>query len=120
MRKLHQDNALPLGPLMRWLVLVVLIGLLGLCYVHMKHKLKVDGDRCRVLEIALADLDERIKVADNEIMRLTSRPALERRRREGLIEMIPVQDSRLTRLRVQTSAMVALPAASSDEEEVIP
>lgn len=119
MRSLHHENAIPIGALMRWLVIVVFLGLLGLCYVHMKHKLKVDGDRCRELEHAVADLDERIKVAGNEIMRLTSRPALERRRREGLIEMIPVQDSRLTRLRVQTSAMAALPV-HDDSEEAVP
>ena len=120
MRQDGSDNALPLGPLMRWLVLVVFVGLLGLCYVHMKHKLNVDGDRCRDLEIALAGLDERLLVANNEIMRLTSRPELERRRQEGLIRMIQVQDSRLNRLRVQTSALAAQPVARDDRGEVLP
>jgi hypothetical protein len=109
MRRVHRDNALPLGPLVRWLFVVVFFGLLGLCYVHMKHKLKVDGDRCRELENTVADLDEKLKVAGNEIMRLTSRPTLERRREEGLIEMIPVQDARLVRLRPQ-SAVASGPA----------
>ncbi len=120
MRHSASDNALPLGPLARWLVVVVFLGLLGLCYVHMKHKLKVDGDRCRDLEIALQSLDERLLVANNEIMRMTSRPELERRRQEGLIRMIQVQDSRLNRLRVQTSALAAKPAAHGDESEVLP
>ena len=121
MKRVHRDNALPIGPLARWLVVVVFLGLLGLCYVHMKHKLKVDGDRCRELEHAVADLDEKLKVAGNEIMRLTSRPALERRRAEGLIEMIPVQDARLTRLRVQTTALAAQPvAASGSDKEALP
>ena len=121
MRNSGRDNALPLGPLMRWLVLVVFVGLLGLCYVNMKHKLKVDGDRCRDLEVALEGIEEKLLVANNEIMRLTSRPALERRRAEGLIEMIPVQDARLTRLRVQTTALAAQPvAAAGSEEEALP
>jgi hypothetical protein len=120
MRQGGHDNALPLGPLMRWLVLVVFVGLLGLCYVHMKHKLKVDGDRCRDLEMALEALDERLLVANNEIMRLTSRPELERRRQEGLIRMIQVQDSRLNRLRVQTSALAAQPVERNNEGEVMP
>lgn len=114
------DNALPLGPLMRWLVLVVFVGLLGLCYVHMKHKLKVDGDRCRDLEMALEALDERLLVANNEIMRMTSRPELERRRQEGLIRMIQVQDSRLNRLRVQTSALAAQAVVRDERGEVAP
>lgn len=120
MRTASSDNALPLGPMMRWLVLVVFVGLLGLCFVHMKHKLKVDGDRCRDLEVAIAGLDEKLKVAGNEIMRLKSRPELERRRQEGLILMIPVQDSRLNRLRVQTTALAALPVERNENGEVVP
>jgi hypothetical protein len=113
------DGILPLGPLMRWLVLVAFVGLLGLCYVHMKNKLKVDGDRCRELEMAIEAIDEKLQVAGNEIMRLTSRPELERRRAEGLIRMIPVQDSRLNRLRVQTSALAAEPVVRGAEGEVL-
>ncbi len=120
MRTSGHDNALPLGPMMRWLVLVIFVGLLGLCYVHMKHKLKVDGDRCRDLEAAIAALDEKLKVAGNEVMRLTSRPELERRRQEGFIRMIEVQDSRLNRLRVQTTALAAQPVAREAEGEVFP
>ena len=120
MRSSARDNALPLGPLMRWLVLVVFVGLLGLCYVHMKHKLKVDGDRCRDLEVALEGIEEKLLVANNEIMRLTSRPELERRRQERLIELIPVQDSRLNRLRVQTTALVAQPVERGANGEVLP
>ena len=118
MRAAGRENALPLGPLMHWLVVVVFLGLLGLCYVHMKHKLKVDGDRCRDLEHAVADLDEKLKVAANEVMRLTSRPALERRRQEGFIRMVQVQDSRMVRLRAQAVEEASLPAAPA--QEVLP
>ena len=45
---------------------------------------------------------------------------LERRRQEGLIRMIQVQDSRLNRLRVQTSALAAQPVARDDRGEVLP
>ena len=107
MRYSHAENALPLGPLMRWLVLVVLFGVLGLSFVHMKHRLKIDGDRCRDLENAVARLDEKLKVANNEIMRMTSRPSLERRRQEGFIRMMPVQDSRMVRLRAQAAPAIA-------------
>lgn len=106
-----QENTLPLGPLMRWVVLVFLAGLLGLCFVHMKHKLKVDGDRCRDLEQAVADLNEKIKVANNEVMRLTSRPALERRREEGFIRMVEVQANRMVRLRMPETQSASLTTA---------
>ncbi len=120
MRTSGRDDALPLGPMVRWLVLVAFFGLLGLSYVHMKHKLKVDGDRCRDLESAIAALDEKLKVAGNEVMRLTSRPELERRRDEGIIRMIEVQDSRLNRLRVQTTALAAQPVKRDEVGEVYP
>lgn len=112
----NRDSALPLGPLMYWVVLVAFLGLLGLCYVQMKHKLKIDGDRCRDLEHAVADLDEKLKVADNEVMRLKSRPALERRRQEGFIRVVQVQDSRMLRLRPQAPAAAALSAEPGTEE----
>ena len=119
MNRHANESVLPIGPLMRWLVLVVFVGLLGLCYVHMKNKLKVDGDRCRELEMAIEALDEKLQVAGNEVMRLTSRPELERRRQEGLIRMVPVQDSRLNRLRIQTSALAAEPVVRPPEGEVL-
>ncbi len=115
MKSATYDNTLPVGSLIRWALIVGFLGFLGLCYVHMKHKLKVDGDRCRELEMAISDLDEKLKVASNDVMRLTSRPALERRRQEGFIQMVHVQDSRLVRLRVQTSAATALPVEPREE-----
>lgn len=101
------ESSLPLGPLIRWLFLVSFIGVLGLCYVQMKHRLKVDGDRRRELEHAVADLSEKLKVSENEFMKATSRPVLERRLGASA-QMIPVQDTRLVRLREQSSTSAAL------------
>lgn len=115
MKSVRHENTLPIGPLMSWAVIVLFVGLLGLCYVHMKHKLKVDGDRCRELEMAVADLDEKLKVAGNEIMHMASRPALERRRQEGFIRMIPVQDARMVRVRADTAAAAAQMAQNREE-----
>lgn len=114
----RRDSALSLGTMMHLVVLVAFLGLLGLCYVHMKHKLKVDGDRYRDLEHAVADLDEKLKVAANEAMRLTSRPALERRRQEGFIRMVQVQDSRTVRVRSQSTQEAAL--AAEPQGEAVP
>ena len=110
------DQALPLGPLMRWLSGVALIGLLGLCYVNLTHKLKADGNLCRDVEQAVRDLDEKLQVVSGEIIRMTARPALERRREEGFISMMPVADARLVRLRPQTASA----ALSAGNPEVIP
>jgi len=112
----HSEQVLPLGSLMPWLCLVAFIGLLGLCYVNMTQKLKTDGDLCRELEQKVHDLDEKIQVAGGEIIRMTARPALERRREEGFIKMMPVTDARLVRLRPESASA----ALSMDHAEVTP
>ena len=114
MRRVHRDNALPLGPLARWLFVVVFLGLLGLCYVHMKQKLAADGNLCRELENAVRELDERLLGVNSDIRRLTGRPSLERRRQEGFIRMMEVADARIVRLRLQTES-AALPVAHEEE-----
>lgn len=110
----RQDQGPGAGFLARWLSLVVFVGVLGLCYVQMKQKLTADGDRCRELENAVRELDEKLLGVTSDIRRLTGRPSLERRRKEGFISMMEVSDSRLVRLRPQTDA-AALPAAAVEE-----
>lgn len=104
MNRTDRDHGTGLGISARWLVFAVFVVLFGLCYVHMKQKLTTDGDRCRELEIAVRELDEKIVVADSETRRLTGRPSLERRRQEGFIRMMEVSDSRIVRLRPQTES----------------
>ncbi len=108
MSGVHQEREAGFGTYVKWVIVAVFIGLLGISYVHMKQKLGTDGDRCRELEIAVRDLDEKILAITSDIRRLTGRPSLERRRQEGFIRMMDVSDSRIVRLRVQTEA-AALP-----------
>lgn len=113
MNRLSQDHANGLGFLARWLALVVFVGLLGLCYVHMKHRLTTNGDLCRELENAVRELDEKLLGVNSDIRRLTGRPSLERRRQEGFIRMMDVTDARIVRLRSQTES-AALPAVPGE------
>ncbi len=115
MKTNSHDNALSLGPLVSWVLLAIFLSVLGLCYVRMKHTLKVDGDRCRDLEHAVADLDEKLKVAANEMMRLTSRPALERRRQEGFIRMVQVQNGSMVRIVPTASQEASLNVPTTGE-----
>jgi len=109
----RQEQAAGLGMLLRWLAVVVFVGVLGLCYVQMKQKLAADGNLCRDLENAVRELDEKLLVVTTDIRRLAGRPALERRREEGFIRVIDVADSRIVRLREQTEA-AALPAENRE------
>ena len=54
--------------------------------------------------------------SSGEIIRMTARPALERRREEGFINMMPVTDTRLVRLRPQSASA----ALSVEHAEVMP
>ncbi len=114
MSRAHQDQAHGAIFLVRWLALVVFVGLLGVCYVHMKQKLTTDGNLCRDLENSVRELDEKLLGINSDIRRLTGRPALERRRQEGYIRMMEVSDARIVRLRLQTEA-AALPVADDEE-----
>jgi len=114
MSRAQQDQAHGVMFLVRWLALVVFVGLLGVCYVHMKQKLTADGNLCRDLENSVRELDEKLLGIDSDIRRLTGRPALERRRQEGFIRMMEVTDARIVRLRPQTES-AALPVASNEE-----
>ena len=75
MSRTHQDQAQGAMFLVRWLALVVFVGLLGVCYVHMKQKLTTDGNLCRELENSVRELDEKLLGINSDIRRLTGRPA---------------------------------------------
>lgn len=104
MNRARQEHSAGLGWLACWIAVVLFVGLLGLCYVQMKQKLAADGNRCRELENAVKDIDEKLLVLNTEIRRLAGRPSLERRNEEGFIRMIDVTDSRIIRLREQTES----------------
>jgi hypothetical protein len=114
MSRANQDQVHGAMFLARWLTLVIFVGLLGVCYVHMKQKLTADGNLCRELENAVRELDEKLLGVNSDIRRLTGRPSLERRRQEGFINMMEVTDARIVRLRPQTES-ASLPSVNEEE-----
>lgn len=99
MRSERHESVLPVAPLMRWLVLVVFIGLLGLCYVQMKIRLTAAGNEQRELERELLQMGEKNQVLQSQVTRLSSRAALQARMEEGMIRMVPIPDTQVVRLR---------------------
>lgn len=112
----RHDHGQSTVALVGWLALVVFIGVLGVCYVHLKQGLAADGNLCRELEISVRELDEKLVAVNSDIRRFTGRPSLERRRQEGFFRMMEISDSRVVRLRPRTES-AALPVAA---EEVTP
>jgi len=105
-------NVLNAASLARWLVLTVFLALTGLSYVYLTLQLYHLGERKKVLENELAGLRTQSDVAAGQIAALTSRAALERRVKEGYLQMVPVSERNIVRL--------AVPARPHDEELIQP
>jgi len=105
-------NVVNAASLARWLVLTVFLALTGLSYVYLTLQLYHLGERKKALENELAGLRTQSDVASGQIAALTSRVALERRVKEGYLQMVPISEHNIVRL--------AVPAQRHDEQLIQP
>ena len=105
-------NVVNAASLARWLVLTVFLALTGLSYVYLTLQLYHLGERKKALENELAGLRTQSDVASGQIAALTSRVALERRVKEGYLQMVPISEHNIVRL--------AVPAHRHDEQLIQP
>jgi hypothetical protein len=105
-------NAVHAASLARWLVLTVFLALTGLSYVYLTLQLYHLGERKKALENELASLRTQGDVATAQIAALTSRVALERRVKEGYLQLVPISERNIVRL--------TLPEHRPDDERVQP
>jgi hypothetical protein len=105
-------NAVNAASLARWLVLTVFLALTGLSYVYLTLQLYHLGERKKALENELASLRTQSDVATAQIAALTSRVALERRVKEGYLQLVPISERNIVRL--------TLPEQRPDDERVQP
>jgi len=102
MNRLHRrkSNLLNAPSLVRWIVITAFFALAGLSYVYLKLQLYHLGDRTKALEKELSNVRARNEVAGAQIAALTSRAALQRRLKEGYLDMIPISERNIVRLTV--------------------
>ena len=105
-------NTVNAASLARWIVMTAFLALAGLAYVYLTLQLYHLGERRKAMENELASLRTQNDIAAGQIAALTSRTALQRRLKEGYLEMVPVSESKIVRLTV--------PARLSDEEVIQP
>jgi len=105
-------NAVNAASLARWIVMTAFLALAGLAYVYLTLQLYHLGERRKAVENELVKLRRENDVAAGQIAALTSRTALQRRLKEGYLQMIPISESKIVRLTI--------PARSSDEEAIQP
>ena len=91
-------NAVNAASLARWIVLTGFLALTGLIYVYVTVQLYHLGDRKKGLERELVNVRGQNDVASVQIAALTSRSALQRRLKEGYLQMIPIAEQNIVRL----------------------
>jgi hypothetical protein len=91
-------NPMDAASLARWIVIAGFLALTGLIYVYLTLQLYHLGDRKKALENELTSLRSQNDVASVQIAALTSRSAMQRRLKEGYLQMVPITEQNLVRL----------------------
>ena len=105
-------NTINAASLARWIVMTAFLALAGLSYVYLTLQLYHLGDRKKAIENELANLRTQNDVASAQIAALTSRSALQRRLKEGYLQMVPIAEANIVRLTI--------PARQPEEDKIQP
>jgi hypothetical protein len=95
-------NSVNAASLARWIVITAFLALTGLIYVYLNVQLHQLGTRQKALENELASLRGQNDEARVRIAALASPPAIERRLKEGYLEMISISEHNIVRLNAAT------------------
>ena len=91
-------NTVNAASLARWIVLTAFLAIAGLSYVYLTLQLYHLGERRKAVENELATLRTQNDIASAQTAALTSRSALQRRLKEGYLNMIPIAEQSIVRL----------------------
>jgi hypothetical protein len=89
--------------MVKWIVVLVFLGIAGLSYVHFKNQQHSTGSEIKTLERQLAELTTQNDMVRTRISRLSSRAYLQRRISEGFVHMTPITDDRIVRIATEPS-----------------
>ena len=114
MNRSHRKNrnAINAASLARWIVMTAFLALAGLSYVYLTLQLYHLGERRKAVENELAGLRTQNDIASAQIAALTSRSALQRRLKEGYLNMVPISEANIVRL--------TMPARAADDGAIQP
>jgi uncharacterized membrane-anchored protein YhcB (DUF1043 family) len=111
-RRRKQLNPIDAPALARWIVISVFAAVTGLSYVYLTVQLHHQGVQRRALEQELEATRTQNEDARVQIAALTSRTALQRRLKEGYLQLIPITEQSIVRLNA--------PVRLHDDNEVRP
>ena len=101
-RRRKNFNPIDAPALARWIVIVAFLAATGLSYVYLSVQLHHQGVQRRALEQELIATRTQNEDAKVQIAALTSRTALQRRLKEGYLQMIPITEQSIVRLNSST------------------
>ncbi|MEO7723934.1 MAG: hypothetical protein ABIU29_04485 [Chthoniobacterales bacterium] len=101
-RRRKNFNPIDAPALARWIVIVAFLAATGLSYVYLTVQLHHQGVQRRALEQELIATRTQNGDAKVQIAALTSRTALQRRLKEGYLQMIPITEQSIVRLNSST------------------
>ncbi|MBA3542984.1 MAG: hypothetical protein H0T83_00855 [Chthoniobacterales bacterium] len=104
-RRKKNFNPIDAPSLARWIVIATFAGATGLSYVYLSVQLHHQGVQRRMLEQELVATRTQNEDAKVQIATLTSRTALQRRLKEGYLEMIPITEQSIVRLNSSSPAV---------------
>ncbi|MGI8956038.1 MAG: hypothetical protein ACR2II_03865 [Chthoniobacterales bacterium] len=101
-RRRKNFNPIDAPALARWIVIVAFLAATGLSYVYLTVQLHHQGMERRALEQELIATRTQNEDARVQFAALTSRTALQRRLKEGYLQMIPITEKSIVRLNSST------------------
>jgi len=104
-RRRKHLNPIDAPALARWIVISVFAAITGLSYVYLTVQLHRQGVQRHALEQELDATRTQNEDARVQIVALTSRTALQRRLKEGYLQLVPITEQNIVRL----NAPVRLP-----------
>lgn len=97
-RRRKNFNPIDAPSLVRWIVIATFLATTGLSYVYLTVQLHHQGLQRRQLEQELVATRMQNEDAKVQMGALTSRAALQRRLKEGALQMVPITDQHIVRL----------------------
>ncbi len=110
-----RTNTLAFGSMAPWIVGVIFLGVTGVCYVGFKTQMHLTGNKIKVLERELVDLDTQNEVLRAQISYLSSRKQLQRHLDSGFIAMVPIANENIVRVGHSKPAGFAMQPVSNPE-----
>lgn len=111
-------NHIELSSVARWVVIVMLFGILGGSFVYVRNQHVAKGELKRHYEDALVELRHEIEILDFQMASLTDRQRLERRLRQKRSKLVPIATAQVVTIGAPSeverlASMPGEPAAPS-------